>query len=153
MRSSIRSHLRGLRNSGLLLLVMAGPSRAQSSAEPPAVLALADTLPVQGARAVVLFRARPTGRSVILLARASANPETIGGAIALLRRLERQHAGDDLSAIVPISGTVPTRPISPKRLAQLRSYLAEVNARPVTSLGDAGVGRWVSLRDDPGSSR
>lgn len=153
MFSTFGSFLRGLRNSCLILLVISSVARAQSSVEPPAVLALADSLPVQGAQAVVLFRARPIGRSVILLSSASARPETVGGAIALLRRLEREHAGDELSAIVPISGVAPSRPLSAQRRAQLRSYLTELSARPITTLGDVGRGRWVSLRDDSGIRR
>lgn len=147
MPSIFGAFLRVLRTSGLILVVISGASQAQSSFEQPAVLALADSLPVQGAQAVVLFRARPIGRSVILMSSATARPETVGGAIAVLRRLEREHAGDDLSAIVPISGVAPNRPLSPRRLAELRSYLDEVTARPVTTLGDLGRGRWVSLRD------
>lgn len=118
---------------------------AQRIGERATVLAIADSLPVANSRAVVLFRARPTGQHVILVSPATATPETVGGALALLARLEREHAGDDLSAVVPVAGIASARPLAAARRNQLTAFIRDAEAQPRTRLGDAGVGRWVQL--------
>lgn len=130
----------------LASLSMPAAVHAQDAAAPAVVLALADSLPVANARAVVLFRSRPTGQHVIVLSTTTATPETIGGALALVARLQREHANDDLSAVVPISAIAPRRSLSASRQSQLASYLSTLRAQPRTRLGNVGTGRWVELR-------
>lgn len=134
------------RSTLLACLLAATPAmlHAQANAGPQTVVAIADSLPIAGAKSVVLFRSQPTGGHVVLLA-ADASAEAVGGALALIRRLERQHSGDNSSAVIAVSSTTALRAIRRADRNRWNAILRELKQRPRSRLGDAGMGRWMSL--------
>lgn len=118
---------------------------AQAVIRSAPILAVADSMPVEGAKAVVLFRSRPTGRNIVVLNAKSAAAMHVGASLALLDRLEREHRGDSFSAVIPISDAIPTRAKSASDLAAWDRHLATLRTRPVARLGDIGRGRWLEL--------
>lgn len=130
------------------LFLISTRAAAQASASNSAVLALVDSLPVPAVPAVVMFRSRPSGRHIVAIRRDRATPELLGGALALVRRLERAHAGDARSAIVPISASARTRALPASARAPLQSLIERAERRPMTRIGDLGQGRWLRI-DQP----
>lgn len=124
---------------------LAQTSRTGPGSDDSPILALADSMPMKGARAIVLFRAQPTGRNIIVLPGQSARAVDVGAALALLARLQREHAGDNNSVVVPVSGMTPTRPIAGARVAAWDAILRRARERPVSRLGNIGAGRWLEL--------
>ncbi|MFN8668959.1 MAG: hypothetical protein U0164_17390 [Gemmatimonadaceae bacterium] len=132
----------------LVLLMLVASSASAQHVSTPAVLAIADSLPVSGAKALVFFRSRPTGRHVILMSDRTASTELVGASLSLIASLERRSVTASHSAVIPISDVLPTRQHSALDEARWARQLAKVRGRPVTRIGGIGNGRWVFV-DSP----
>lgn len=132
----------------LVLLMGSATVKAQQEAR-ATVLAIADSLPVAGAKALVFFRSRPTGRHVIVMSARSANEQLFGASLSLIQSLERKSENSSHSAVIPISDFVPTRSHSQDEEAHWRRQLSQVRSRPLTKIGNLGMGRWVAVNDEP----
>jgi len=113
------------------------------------VVAVADSLPVANAKAVVLLHASPIGEAVILLPSRSPSPLALAAAAKVLHRMLLEGRLDGRAAMVPIEGfQAPTR-FSGAARARMQGVVSRVAAQPFTHVGSLGRGQWtrVSMRD------
>ena len=133
-----------------LLLFLMGSATVKAQQEARAtVLAIAASLPVTGAKALVFFRSKPTGQHVIVMSARGANEQLVGASLSLIKSLERKSENASYSAVIPISDLVPTRSHSQDEEAHWKRQLAQVRSRPVTKIGNLGMGRWVAVSGEP----
>jgi hypothetical protein len=125
----------------------AAPLAAKASAgrTTPITLAIVDSMPVQTAKALLVRKAN--GRTLLVLARQHATPETLGAGIVAARHFATQPA-DGNERVVAIQGGVPRTSLSAGRRAYLQRQLAAVQARRTGSLGALGQGRFMEFSDD-----
>jgi hypothetical protein len=111
----------------------------------PITLAVVDSMPVATAKALLVRKAN--GRTLLVLDRAQATPETLGLGLAAARHFAKQPtAGKE--RVIPIQGGVPITPISASRRAFLQRQLATVQSRKVGSLGSLGRGQFIEFTDE-----
>ena len=115
---------------------------AQAEGRPVRVVVL-DSLPVANARALVLHEGRGVQPITIFLTPASANPEMLGGALALARKLRAKPLPANRTVLVPISGIVRRGTIAPGAERRLTNILRRLENRPRARIGNVGPGRWI----------
>lgn len=115
---------------------------AQAEGRPVRVVVL-DSLPVANARALVLQEGRGVQPITIFLTAASANPEMLGGALAIVRKLRARPLAANRTLLVPVTGVVRRGAISPRTERRLTSILRRLEDRPPARIGNVGRGRWI----------
>ena len=128
------------------LLICAGHAAAQSTRSPAVIVAITDTLTSRDARAI-LVRSPVKNEDVIILKRATASAEILGGALALLDQF-RAHSPTPTSVVVAtVQGTAPRQALANARLAVLTATLRRLAEQPTVRIGNLGQGQWVRLTD------
>lgn len=107
-------------------------------------LAIPDRFPSREATALVVRFAAPGTADLVMLDGRSANPETLGAALAVLRRLRTSNPSPSHDVVTTVTGFATVRQ-SPARRAQLEETLRTLNARPSARIGNVGPGRWIEL--------
>jgi len=121
------------------------PVLGQASPNNPIFLSIPQQFPDLDARAVLM---REPGRDVVILKESDATPETLRVALAVLTRMRRDHPlPPDLAQLVPITGFVFEGSLDPDERVQLEAALAELEERPLSNLGNLGMGRWLPYRE------
>ena len=145
-RTFVASGARGLALALILsFAIVSSPAFAQSATDGRVVVAVADSLPVSTAKAIVLFHGTPRGENVVLLSRNNPSAEALGAALRLLTRLEREHKGTPYSAMLPIEGVVASHNFAHSERKALDAVIQEVARQPLTSIAGVGRGRWSSF--------
>jgi len=126
-------------------LIRPASMAAQTVPSSPVRIAVPDSFPAPGAVAMVLRYNDLTDGDVILLERSALRPEVLGSAIVTLRATRRHSAVAGSVEAVMITGGVPMRRLPPGITARLRRTLTELQAQPVTQIGNLGRGRWIEL--------
>jgi type IV secretory pathway protease TraF len=108
-------------------------------------LAVVDSMPIATARAMVVRK--PNGRTVLVLDRKHATPETLGLGLAVLKQVTRRPHTPGAQQVIPIQGGVATKAPSARRVAFLRKQLNTLYAKQPTTLGGLGRGKFMELSD------
>jgi len=144
MHASIRS-LTSLAATLLTVAALAPiPMAAQSAGPRPLFLAIPEVFPDLDARAVVV---RETAREIVLLRATDATAETLGVALALLRRVRERPVQPGRSVMVPITGFVVTNPPGVAARERLDDALERLKAQPPARVGTLGQGRSIRYPD------
>lgn len=112
---------------------------------PRITLAVVDSMPVATARAMVVRK--PDGRTLLVLDRKHATPETLGLGLAVIKHVSKKPAQAGTQQVIPIQGGVATKAPSAKRLAFLRTQLNTLYAKQTASLGGLGRGKFMEFTD------
>jgi hypothetical protein len=128
-----------------LLAPSAGAQRAGAIASPSVQVAVPDSFPAPGARALIVRYA--TGRDLIILDRRHATPEVLAAAVALLKELRRTNQRLASTQVVTMQGFTPLGSGTGRSRAAYRAAIEALNRQPVTRIGNLGRGRWVALSD------
>jgi hypothetical protein len=126
-------------------LLLTSPLAAQPARGATITIALADSLPIATAKAVVVRQA--DGGTLLALDRRHATPELLGMGLALIRSVSRTPLPPGQQRVMPIQGGVSERQASPARMAFLRARLNELTRRPHGQLGTLGRGRFLAITD------
>jgi hypothetical protein len=139
--SSIAARLIAIVTTMLLLIVT---SSAEGQADPRAsvVVAIADSLPVGSAKAVIFFNAPPRGQNIVLLPRHNPSHVALGAALRFLDKLQREHPRSPYSAMIPVEGAQAPQNIAPSQRQALHAMIDQVSRRPLTNISGVGLGRW-----------
>ena len=130
----------------LLLFAAASPSSALTQyRRTPIRVAIVDSLPVRGARALVVREGGAAGFTTIILTRASANTEMLAGALALARKLLERPLGPTGRLVAPVSGAARRGPASTGTEQRLTAILRRLEGQPHARIGNVGRGRWIEI--------
>jgi hypothetical protein len=126
----------------LTLAALAAPSSlaGQRGGNPPLFLAIPESFPDVDARAVLL---REPGREIIVLKSTDATPETLGMALALLRRIRERPLEPGRALMVPVTGFVVRRAPEGEVSEGLEAALTRLKAQPLARVGNLGPGRSI----------
>jgi hypothetical protein len=145
----MHSRSRSLTSLAATLLTVAAvaapiPLAAQSAGPRPLFLAIPEVFPDVDARAVVV---RETAREIVLLRATDATAETLGVALALLRRVRERPVQPGRSVMLPITGFVVTNPPDVAARERLDDALERLKAQPLAAVGTLGPGRSIRYTD------
>jgi hypothetical protein len=145
----MHTRIRSLTSLAATLLTAAAlaapiPLAAQSAGPRPLFLAIPEVFPDIDARAVVV---RETAREVVLLRATDATAETLGVALALLRRVRERPVQPGRSVMLPITGFVVTRPQGMAARTRLDEAIERLKAQPLGRVGTLGQGRSIRFTD------
>jgi hypothetical protein len=113
---------------------------AQAPADAQVFLAMPATFPDLDARAVVL---REPGKEIVLLHPDEANPEALAMALQVLATARRSALSPGRGQMIPITGFVFPDGIAEEEQRRLGGLLAQLQRRPLSSVGNLGPGRWM----------
>ncbi len=116
------------------------PALAQDGPSVRVFVAIPESFPDVDARAVII---RERGLDVILLRETEATAEAVAMSLVALRRVRERHPASELGQMIPIVGFARTRPLPDEHRAELESLLDQLARRPMTDVGNLGLGRWV----------
>lgn len=108
-------------------------------------IAVVDSLPVPGVRALVMREGRGAQPITIFLASARADVETLGGALAIARRLRAVPLATGRTEVVPVAGVVRRGSLGARAERRLAGILARLEGQPRVRIGNLGDGRWIAL--------
>lgn len=128
--------------TSLLLLTITTPAEGQANPRASVVVAIADSLPVSSAKAVIFFNSPPRGQHIVLLPRYNPSPIALGAALRLLDKLQRDYPRSAYSAMIPIEGAQAPQNMASSERDQLRAMIDQVSRRPLSSISGVGMGRW-----------
>jgi hypothetical protein len=118
----------------------------QRSDSLPVVLTIPETFPDVDARVVLM---REGDRDIVVLDASDAEPETLSVALMILRRAqnERPSVPRGRGYMIPITGYASRGELTQERRAWLQEVLDELKARPLSNVGNLGMGRWLRFQD------
>jgi hypothetical protein len=145
----MHSRSRSLTSLAATLLTVAAvaapiPLAAQSAGPRPLFLAIPEVFPDVDARAVVV---REPAREIVLLRATDATAETLGVALALLRRVRERPVQPGRAVMLPITGFVVTNPPGVAVRERLDDALERLKAQPLARVGTLGPGRSIRYTD------
>lgn len=126
----------------MLLLIVTTPAEGQVDPRANVVVAIADTLPISSAKAVIFFNAPPRGQNIVLLPRHNPSYVALGASLRLLDKLQREHPRSPYSAMIPIEGAQAPQNMAPFERQELHAMIDQVSRRPVSNISGVGLGRW-----------
>jgi hypothetical protein len=147
MPITFASALRRIAVVALLLCAIASTAayaRAQLGGS-PIRLAVIDSIPIRDAKALVMREGAGAQPVTIFLTPASADLETLGGALKVARQLRSTHLASGRTELVPISGVVGRGRLGAAAEQRLVGILRRLEEQPVARIGNLGRGRWIEV--------
>jgi hypothetical protein len=133
--------------AAILSLAITVPSRtahAQSAHSPAVIVAITDTLTSKDARAILL-RSPSRPEDIVIMRRATASPEVLGAALALVDRLRTEAPTPTNLELTTMQGGAARQPLTAARMGVLTATLRRLAEQPVVKFGNLGSGQWVRL--------
>ena len=139
--------------SALATLAIATPANGRNAtAQQPAqdhgfILALVDSVPRPNAIAAVVRDPAPGKTDIVVINQSAATPQVL---FAILGELEASRTLDSALTRVTYKFFVSAKPVGPlpdDKLRQMSDALEQVRHRPISQIGNIGMGRWARFPD------
>ncbi len=141
----------------LVLLSVSGfraVSQAQQRASGSVIIALADDFPQMSSKSprggrvsAMVVRYPAGGGSDVILLRRDASPETLAGAVRLLRRVRAQEPHPQATRVSVLTGIGNSVRSGSAPTNGLARALQQVRQQRQVRIGNVGLGRWISVDD------